>query len=259
MSHDHRADSSGVPWEGRSFQDNPHAGDTGETPADVAAALADWRTGAGTFTAVVARLAANRFLIPLVAHAGDDFDSDNPVMEDKVQELSVVTVAGPNGEKVIPVFTSAAAMKAWNPEARPIPIEAQRVALAAASEQTDRLVLNPGTDSVVIRRPVVWAIAQGVDYTAPWESPEFAAETRDALAGIDNLVEIGVAPGDPNATGDGPDVTLFLGLVDGLDADAVGMVVSAVHDRLVGNNLFVNAVDALTLALGNRPTTSTGQ
>jgi hypothetical protein len=252
MSHDHHADSSGVPWEGRSFQDNPHAGDTGETPADVAAALAYWRAGNGTFTELIACLATHRFLIPLVAHAGDDFDSNNPVMEDKVQELSVVTVAGPNGEKVIPVFTSAAAMKAWNPDARPIPIEAQRVALAAASEQTDRLVVNPGTDSVVIRRPVVWAIAQGVDYTAPWESPEFAAETRDALAGIDNLVEIGVAPGDPTATGDGPDVTLFLGLVDGLDPDQVQSVITAVQARISGNDVFVTGVDALALTLSKR-------
>jgi hypothetical protein len=167
-------------------------------------------------------------------------------------EPTVVTVAGPNGEKVIPVFTSAAAMKAWNPDARPIPIEAQRVALAAASEQTDRLVVNPGTDSVVIRRPVVWAIAQGVDYIAPWESPEFATETRDALAGIDHLVEIGVAPGDPTATGDGPDVTLFLGLVDGLDTDQVKAVITEVQTRISGNDVFVTGVDALSLTLSKR-------
>lgn len=254
MSHDHHADSSGVPWEGRAFHDNPHAGDTGETPTDVAEALADWREGNGTFTNLVSRLAVNRFLIPLVAHAGDDFDADNPVMEDKVQELSVVTVAGPNGEKVIPVFTSAAAMKSWNADARPIPIEAQRVALAAASEQTDRLVVNPGTDSIVIRRPVVWAIAQGVDYVAPWESPDFVTETREMLSGIPNLDEIGVAPGDPAATGDGPDVALFLGLVDGLEADAVRAVIEAVHERVSMNDMFTSRVDALTLALSKLPT-----
>lgn len=251
MPNDLHADSSGVPWEGRAFHDNPHAGDTGETPADVAEALAEWRAGQGTFSTLVERLAANRFLIPLVAHAGEDFDSDNPVMEDKIQELSVVTVAGPNGEKVIPVFTSADAMKAWNSEARPIPIEAQRVALAAASEHTDRLVVNPGTDSIVIRRPVVWAVAQGTDYVAPWESPEFVADTRAMLSGIPNLVEIGVAPGDPPATGDGPDVALLLGLVDGLGADDVRAVVTAVHERVSGNDQFTLRVDALALTLSS--------
>jgi hypothetical protein len=246
---DHRTDSSGVPWEGRTFQPNPHAGDTGETPVDVAECLNAWRAGTGTFTDLVAAFAANRFLIPLVAHAGDDFDVDNPLMEDKVQELSVITVAGPTGEKVIPVFTSATAMKTWNSEARPIPIEAQRVALAAASEQTNRLVVNPGTDSIVLRRPVVWSIAQGNPYVAPWESTEFDAETRDLLAGIDNLLEVGVGPGDSNATGDGPDVALVLGLIDGLDAEEVQVLTTEVQDCISGNDLFVNQVDALTLTL----------
>jgi hypothetical protein len=249
---DHRADSSGVPWEGRAFQPNPHAGDTGDTPGDVAESLTAWRAGTGSFTDLVAALAVNRFLIPLVTHAGDDFDVDNPVMEDKVQELSVITVAGPSGETVIPAFTSVAAMSAWNSEARPIPIEAQRVALAAASEQTDRIVVNPGTDSIVLRRPVVWSIAQGNYYSAPWESTEFLAATRNLLGEIDNLLEIGVAPGDSNANGDGPDVTLLLVLPDGLNTDQVEALIAEVQGRISGNDLFVTGVDTLTLTLSRR-------
>lgn len=252
MTGDHHADSSGVPWEGRTFQSNRHAGDTGETPANVTERLTAWRAGTGSFTDLVAAFAVNRFLIPLVTHAGDDFDVNHPVMEDKVQELSVITVAGPGGEKVIPAFTSVAAMTAWNSEARPIPIEAQRVALAAASEHTDRIVVNPGTDSIVLRRPVVWSIAQGNRYIAPWESTEFVSETRDLLAGIDDLIEIGVLPGDPNATGDGPDVTLVLALPDGLKADQVHTLIAAVQDRIAGNDLFASEVDALTLTLSKR-------
>lgn len=249
MAGDHHTDSSGVPWEGRTFHENPHAGDTGDTPADVAESLTAWRAGTGSFTGLVAAFGGSRFLIPLVTHAGDDFDVDNPVMEDKVQELSVITVAGPSGETVIPAFTSVAAMSAWNSEARPIPIEAQRVALAAASEQTDRIVVNPGTDSIVLRRPVVWSIAQGNSYSAPWESTEFLAATRNLLGGIANLHEIGVTPGDPMATGYGPDVTLILGLIDGLDPDQFQTVINAVQDRISHDDVFVNQVDALALTL----------
>ncbi len=252
MAGDHHTDSSGVPWEGRTFHENPHAGDTGDTPADVAESLTAWRAGTGSFTGLVAALAVNRFLIPLVTHAGDDFDVDNPLMEDKVQELSVITVAGPSGEKVIPAFTSVAAMSAWNSEARPIPIEAQRVALAAASEQTDRIVVNPGTDSIVLRRPVVWSIAQANPYSAPWESTEFLAATRNLLGGIDNLIEIRVEPGDPYATGDGPDVTLLLVLPDGLNADQVEALIAEVQGRISGNDLFVTGVDTLTVTLSKR-------
>ena len=252
MAGDHHADSSGVPWEGRTFHDNPHAGDTGETPAGVTESLTAWRAGTGSFTDLVAAFAANRFLIPLVTHAGDDFDVDHPVMGDKVQELSVITVAGPSGEKVIPAFTSVTAMSKWSSDARTIPIEAQRVALAAVSEHTDRIVVNPNTDSIVLRRPVVWAIAQDNPYVAPWESAEFVEGTRKLLAGIDNLVDIAVAPGDPNATGDGPDVTLILGLITGLDANQVHALTTEVQARVSGNELFVSQVDALTLTLSKK-------
>jgi hypothetical protein len=173
-------------------------------------------------------------------------------LEDKVQELSVVTVAGPSGEKVIPAFTSVAAMLAWNPSARPIPIEAQRVALAAASEQTERIVVNPATDSIVLRRPVVWSIAQGKPYAAPWESTEFLANVRTLLTGIDNLLDIAVAPGDPNATGDGPDLTLLLVLPEGLVAHQVQSLIAAVQGRASDSELFTAGVDALTLSLSKR-------
>ncbi len=247
------ADSAGIPWEGRSFHDNPHAADSGETPAEVAQRLAAWRGGTGAFTDLVAAIATSRLLIPLVAHAGDDFDADHPVMEDKIQELSVVTVSGPSGEKVIPAFTSVAAMTAWNADARPIPIEAQRVALAAASEQTDRIVLNPGTDSIVIRRPAVWAIAKGETYIACWESVEFVDAARDLLDGIPDLASVRVAPADPTATGTGPDVALVLELPAGLTDDDVRATVGAVHARVSASEAFRDAIDALTITLVATP------
>lgn len=249
MTDDHHTDSAGVPWEGRTFQPNPHAADSGETPPDVSEALGAWRSGSGTYSALIAAFATNRFLIPLVAHAGDDFDADNPVMEDKIQELSVVTVAGPGGEKVIPVFTSAAAIKNWNAEARPIPIDAQRVALAAASEHTDRIVVNAGTDSIVLRRPAVWAMAQGVDYLAPWESPDFLTETRVLLADVEHLDDVTVIAGDPRSTGAGSDVSLSLTIVADLDPEAVRAVIDQVQARVSGSELFTSQVDALTLTL----------
>jgi hypothetical protein len=238
-----------VPWEGRAFHDNPHAGDSGETPPEVATRLEAWRLGIGAYTDFVAALATSRLLIPLVAHAGDEFDPSHPVMEDKVQELSVVTVAGPNGEKVIPTFTSVAAMSAWNSDARPIPIEAQRVALAAASEQTDRIVLNPGTDSIVIRRPALWAMAKGETYIACWESVNFVTAAQSLLAGISNLAGVRVAPADLRATGEGPDVALVLELPEGLTDDEVRTALTEVHGRVSTSDTFRDAVDALTISI----------
>jgi hypothetical protein len=249
MSHDHTADSSGVPWEGRSFQPNPHAGDSGETSPDVAAAIIAFRDGSGTFAQLANTLAESRALIPLVTYAGDEFDADNPVMEDKIQELAVVTLAGPNGENVYPAFTSAEAMRAWKADARPIPIEFRRVALAAAGESVDRIVVNPGSDQIVVRRPVVWAIAQGKTVVSPWESDELLAEARAALSSIEQVLEVSLEPVDAHATGLGPELRLIATLVAGLDEMTVKSLVEEIQSRAVSSLLLTKTVDSLEIAL----------
>ena len=249
MTHDHTTDSSGVPWEGREFHANPHAGDDGTTPEAVATALLAFRDGSGTLTDLAAALADSRALIPLVTHAGDDFDADHPVMEDKVQELAVVTLAGPNGEKVFPAFTSVDAMRAWNADARPIPIELRRVCLAAAGEGADRVVVNPGTDQIVIRRPLVWTIAQGQPIVMPWESVELLEELRRAFAGVEHLQGITIAAGDPTASGNGPHVRLVISLPGGLPEDAVKTLLAEVHKRAAATEMLVNAVDSVEIQL----------
>ena len=249
MSHDHTADSSGVPWEGRSFQPNPHAGDSGETPPDVAAAITAFRDGSGTFAQLANTLAGSRALIPLVTHAGDEFDADNPVMEDKIQELAVVTLAGPNGENVYPAFTSAEAMRAWKADARPIPIEFRRVALAAAGEGVDRIVVNPGSDQIVVRRPAVWAIAQGETVVSPWESDAVLAEVRAALGTIEQVLDISLEPVDVHATGLGPELRLVATLVAGLDEMTVKSLVEEIQSRAVSSLLLAKKVDSLEIAL----------
>lgn len=249
MPHDHTADSSGVPWEGREFQANAHAGDDGRTPADVAAAITAFRDGSGTLTELAEALAESRALIPLMTHAGDNFDAENPVMEDKVQELAVVTLAGPNGEKVFPAFTSVDAMRAWNRDARPIPIELRRVCLAAAGEGADRVVVNPGTDQIVLRRPLVWTIAQGQPIHMAWESAGLIASLREALFGIDNLLDVALAAGDPTASGNGPDVRIIVSLPGGLDESDVKALLAEVHQRASTNDLLVAAVDSVEIQL----------
>ena len=82
---------------------------------------------------------------------------------DKTQELSIVTVAAPDGRRVLPVFTSVAAMSRWDAAARPVPADGVRTAVAASADDTDLIVIDPGSETeFVLRRPAVWAIAQGV-------------------------------------------------------------------------------------------------
>jgi hypothetical protein len=249
MAHDHSTDSSGVPWEGRSFQPNPHADDDGTTPPEVADVLVAFRDGSGTFAQLANTLAGSRALIPLVTHAGDEFDADNPVMEDKVQELAVVTLAGPNGEKVYPAFTSADAMRAWKADARPIPIDFRRIALAAAGEGVDRIVVNPGTDQIVLRRPTVWAIAQGETVVSPWESDALLADVRAALSSVEQVLDVSLEPVDVHATGLGPELRLITTLVAGLDETAMKAIISEVHSLAASSLLLTQSVDSLEITI----------
>jgi len=249
MAHDHSADSSGIPWEGREFQPNAHVGDDGTTPESVSAAILAFRDGTGSLTELAAALADSRALIPLITRAGDDFDADNPVMEDKVQDLAVVTLAGPNGEAVYPAFTSVEAMRAWNGDARPIPIELRRVCLAAAGEGADRVVINPGTDQIVLRRPVVWAIAQGNPFVGAWESAELLTELKTALADVDAVLDIAFEPGDPTVTGTGPDLRIVITLRAGLDEPAVKAVLAQVQRPVAASETLNAATDSVELQL----------
>ena len=249
MAHDHSADSSGIPWEGREFQPNAHAGDDGTTPETVAAAIVAFRDGSATLTKLAAALADSRALIPLITRAGDDFDADNPVMEDKVQELAVVTVAGPNGTTAYPAFTSVDAMRAWNSDARPIPIELRRVCLAAAGEGADRVVINPGTDQIVLRRPAGWAIAQGHPVVGAWESADLLTELTTALADTDTVLGLALAAGDPTATGDGPDLRIVITLPAGLDENELTAALAKVQHHVAASETLNAATDSVEIQL----------
>lgn len=155
-------DSAGQPWQGREFDDNPFGDDDGTAPPALLGALAAFRAGEVGPEAVVDALRASRLLIPLVAELGDEGTTDAGLTVDKSQELSIVTVSGPDGRSVLPVFSSVTAMQTWNPAARPVPADGRRVALAAASEETEIVVLDPTSETeFVLRRPAVWRSRAG--------------------------------------------------------------------------------------------------
>ena len=64
----------------------------------------------------------------------------------------------------------------WDAAARPVPADGVRTALAAADDDTDLIVIDPGSETeFVLRRPAVWAIAQGIPWEPSFTSPEVFA------------------------------------------------------------------------------------
>ena len=160
-SHDHKhinkdrfADSAGVPWEGRSFESNPFSNDDGSANPALIEALAEFSANPTDPGAVFQAFAASRLLIPLLADLGESGEGAHGQTVDKSADLSIVTVQTPDGQTGLPVFSSVESMARWNKIARPVPSDAIRVALAAASEGNTRIVLDPGSETeFVFRRP----------------------------------------------------------------------------------------------------------
>lgn len=247
-----RTDSAGQPWAGRSLHhhDNPYANDDGTTPAIYAEAVAAFRAGTAGLEAVAAAVMQSRLLIPLIAEAGDLGVTPEGRTVDKTQELSIVTVQGPDGRTVLPAFTSADAMSAWDPKARPIPADGRRVALAAADDGATAIVLNPGTPEVLgLRRPAIWAIAQGQDWTPADRDPDVLAEFAALAADEPVITRVALHAGDPRATLETPEVVVTLGLVPGLSQDDVQDLVARQAKAWSASDLITDRVDSLTIRL----------
>ncbi|WP_020098312.1 SseB family protein [Microbacterium sp. 11MF] len=244
------ADSAGVPWEGRSFQPNPHSGDDGSADPALLAALTAFHAGEGSAGAVVDAYRTARLLIPLVAEKGEEGVGPTGLTVDKTQELSIVTVAAPDGRRVLPVFTSVAAMSRWDAAARPVPADGIRTALSAAADDTDLIVIDPGSETeFVLRRPAVWAIGQGLPWEAPHVSPDVFAGLQESIGTELGVLDLSVATGDPHSRLRGPELVVSLHLVDGLDQPALDAILQRLASRWAADDRVAVLVDALTVKL----------
>ncbi len=248
------ADSAGVPWQGRSFESNPHAGDDGSADPALLAALNAFRAGQGDAVAVVEAYRSARLLIPLVAEKGDEGVGVNGLRVDKTQELSIVTVAAPDGRRILPVFTSVGALSVWDAAARPVPADGVRTALAAAADDTDLIVVDPGSETeFVLRRPAVWAIGQGLPWEPAHVSPEVFRGLHESIGSELAVVDLSVAAGDPHARMRGPELVVRLQLVDGLEPAELDAVLSRLAARWAADDRIAVLVDSLTVKLTRIP------
>lgn len=241
-------DSAGVPWEGRHFEPNPAKDDDGSAPERLIEAIRRFRAGELGESEVIEALRESRLLIPLVADLGEaDRDEHG---HDKAQELSIVTVEGPDGRTVLPAFTSVAAMGEWNRAARPIPATAERVALAAASENTDLVVLDAtAATEFVIRRPALWALARREAWTPSYSDPEVLGAFMLAAAPEETVLAVQLAPGDPDARLAGPELLVHLTLADGLDRASLDQLLARMQERWAEDAVIAARVDSLSVKL----------
>lgn len=244
------ADSAGQPWAGRSFTPNQAAADDGSADPALLAALNGFLAGTTLPEDVVAAFRTARLLIPLLAHAGEVGVAPDGRPVDKTQELSIVTVAGPDGRKVLPAFTSVATLAAWDPKARPVPAAGPRVALAAASEQTELIVIDPASPTeFVLRRPAVYALATGAPWSAPYRDPAIRTAFEHALAGEPDALGVELISADPSQRLHAAELGVRLRLRAGLDQEALQRLVDRLSARWATSAEIANGVDSLAVQL----------
>lgn len=264
-------DSAGFPWEGRTFDHHgtEFADDDGTTPIAVAQAIASLReavtalsqaTTATTQRALLETLAERhsevvmvcstvRFLIPLIAQTGSYGLTPEGKTVEKSQELSIVTVAAPDGRKVLPIFTSVEAMQRWNPVARPIPVPGPQVALAASQEETDLVIIDAGDQEQEfgIRRPALESFALGKKAVPAWADAEVVRAFEESIAQEPIVRHVVLAPGDPTSRLLAPEVTVALGLEPGLDREQLNELNTRLQHVWSTDQLIAQRVDSLSV------------
>ena len=225
------------------------SGDDGSADPELAATLAAHQAGRATLADVVRGLGRSRVLVPILAELESSGEGEHGHTVDKEASAGVVALQAPDGRRALPVFTSVASMAAWRADARPVPVDARRAALSAVSEDWALLVVDPaGPVTVLVPRPAVWALAQGLD----WEPavvegvvvPEVQDAVSSAVAAVPHVARAWAEPGRR------AEVAGVLRIDAGLDRAGLDAVLAQVNAALARDDVVSGRVDGLELRVG---------
>jgi SseB protein N-terminal domain len=258
-------DSGGVPWSGRELTGSGFEDDLGEADPSLLAAFGDPLDELALMRAV----AQARLLIPIVAVPGEtgdsgaldgSGDSDSSSESDvsggpdqsrerpagKSTDMAVVTLTSPDGQRAFPVFSSLAALTAWDPTARPTPVTSSRAAQGAVSEGCDVLLLDCGSARERVLRPsMLWALAQQREWLPAHADPFVAQALVRATADERDVVGC-VGEADPAAAGI---LRVVLRLREGLDAAGVQALATRIGERIATDGEARARIDGLSFTI----------
>lgn len=233
-------DSAGVAWKGREFSENPFTDDDGSTPQALAIALSESPINREK---LFLALQTSRLLVPLLAELGESELGPFGKVVDKSAELSVVAVATPDGQTALPAFSCVEQMGLWNKNARPVPIAASRVALAAIGEGHSRVILDPAGKSIGLRRPFLAALAQQKVWSAPHQNSEIRRLIETAAA-KNQILGFAMRDGDPSSTLQSAELLVELKIEPGLSKDSLDELLTKFTSDLQSEK-FLELVDSI--------------
>jgi hypothetical protein len=243
-------DSAGTPWEGRSFDSNSFADDDGSAPPELIEAIAAFRAGEVGAEAVIDQIRVSRLLVPLLANIGESEIGAHGQNVDKSAELSIVTVKSPDDQDSLVVFSSVEAMGRWNKASRPVPTDAIRIALAAASQMSTRVVLDPGSDTeFVVRRPAIAKIAQSLPWLPPERNDAVLKVLQDSIAGETLVLKIEASTADPQSRLLGSELQVSIQLEPKAEPAVVRELIDRISSIWSESEDFAQSVDSVAIKL----------
>jgi SseB protein N-terminal domain len=187
--------------------------DNGEADPAVAAALAAYAAGTGGEHAVLTALADSRLLVPVVAVLADEpvpldaapggreaaygkaaASPRQPLQGEKASEMAMPAIVGRDGRRALPAFTSADAVKRWQPSARPVPVPASGVWHSAALESWAVVIDIAGPVPLVVDGARLAALAGGAQAPRMHEDPDVWHEVAAAAADIAPGIRVRLSP-----------------------------------------------------------------
>lgn len=223
-------DTAGVPWQGRTLAGTGFDGDDGRADAVLYDAL---HTGARDAELMVA-IAKARLIVPIVAVPGESASSD----------MAAVTLSSPDGRKALPAFSSTALLASWDSTARPVPVTAQRAALAAVQEGCDVMVLDVGTDHAAeLRTSMVWALAMAREWVPSHRDPHVQSAVQSAVRGEEHIGAWSLEFGEGGA------LVIEVALTTGLPASLINEILQRVGESIAADGEARARIDAVAFRL----------
>lgn len=241
-----KRDSGGVPWSGRTLTSTGFDGDVGAADTNLLAALEHVQDE----TVLMRAVAHARLLVPIVAAPSEVDDSVELMVEqfalNSATDMAVVTLTSPDGQRALPVFSSLAALSAWDATARPSPVASSRAAQAAVSERCDVMLLDLGSGHERVLRPsMVWALAQQRDWIPAHTDPFVAQALSRATADEEDVIDC-VGEGDPAGAGI---LRVVLSLRAGLNADRVQALATRIGEQIATDGEARARIDGLAFTI----------
>lgn len=139
----------------RRLQGSEYVDDDGSAEMTLLASLHAHAGGAETYPEVLAVLVGSRLLVPVVAVLGEaetvyDERTGRSLTTDKTSDMATVLLTGADGRRALLGFTGTESLRAWDPDARPVPVAMPLAAATAVQEGADALVVDVGSQHTFV-------------------------------------------------------------------------------------------------------------